>query len=75
MAVVGEQFVWYLDPLGAILIALLILFSWTSNAFEQIWLLVGSTAPREFLAKLIYTAMTHDSQILKVETVSAPTPI
>ncbi|KAI5919665.1 cation efflux family-domain-containing protein [Camillea tinctor] len=71
MSIVGDRFVWYLDPIGAILIALLILFSWVSNAFEQVWLLVGKSAPREFISKLIYIAMTHDSQIHKVDTCRA----
>ena len=71
MSIVGDRFVWYLDPIGAILIALLILFSWVSNAFEQVWLLVGKSAPREFISKLIYIAMTFDSRILKVETCRA----
>lgn len=70
MSVVGDRFVWYLDPIGAICIALLILFSWVANAFEQVWLLVGKGAPREFVAKLIYMSMTHDERILKVDTVS-----
>ena len=70
MSVVGDRFVWYLDPIGAICIALLILFSWVANAFEQVWLLVGKSAPKEFVSKLIYMTMTHDSQILKVDTVS-----
>lgn len=69
MSVVGDRFVWYLDPIGAICIALLILFSWVSNAFEQVWLLVGKSAPRDFVSKLIYMAMTHDTRILKVDTV------
>jgi divalent metal cation (Fe/Co/Zn/Cd) transporter len=70
MSIVGDRFVWYLDPIGAILIALLILFSWVSNAFEQVWLLVGKSAPREFISKLIYMTMTHDQRIVKVDTVS-----
>ncbi|KAI0482075.1 cation efflux family-domain-containing protein, partial [Xylariaceae sp. FL0804] len=69
MSVVGSRLVWYLDPIGAILIGLLILFSWVSNAFEQVWLLVGKSAPRAFISKLIYMSMTHDPQILKVDTV------
>ncbi|KAI3579622.1 hypothetical protein IWW34DRAFT_621511 [Fusarium oxysporum f. sp. albedinis] len=69
MSVVGDKFIWYLDPIGAICIALLILFSWISNAFEQIWLLVGKAAPQEFIAKLIYMSITHDDQISMVETV------
>lgn len=72
MSIVGDRFVWYLDPIGAICIALLILFSWVSNAFEQVWLLVGKSAPKEFISKLVYMTITHDSQISKVETVSRP---
>ncbi|KAH8884580.1 hypothetical protein GQ53DRAFT_879632 [Thozetella sp. PMI_491] len=71
MSIVGDRFVWYVDPIGAILIALLILFSWVSNAFEQVWLLVGKSAPNEFISKLIYMTMTHDTHIDKVETCRA----
>lgn len=73
MSVVGDRFkeVWYLDPTGAIIIALIILFSWVSNAFEQVWLLVGKSAPNEFISKLIYMSMTHDPQIQKVDTCRA----
>ncbi|KAI1482258.1 hypothetical protein F4774DRAFT_335575 [Daldinia eschscholtzii] len=71
MSVVGDRFVWYLDPIGAICIALLILFSWISNAFEQVWLLVGKSAPKEFVSKLIYMSMTHDPLVQKVDTCRA----
>ncbi|KAL8418218.1 hypothetical protein RB594_001722 [Gaeumannomyces avenae] len=71
MAIVGEKVVWYLDPIGAICIALLILFSWVANAFEQVWLLVGKSAPSDFISKLIYMSMTHDEQVLKVDTCRA----
>ncbi|KAK3384251.1 cation efflux family-domain-containing protein [Lasiosphaeria ovina] len=71
MSIVGDRFVWYLDPIGAILIALLILFSWVTNAFEHVWLLVGKSAPKEFISKLIYMAMTHDDRINKVDTCRA----
>lgn len=71
MSIVGSRFVWYLDPIGAICIGLLILVSWVSNAFEQVWLLVGKSAPREFISKLVYMSMTHDPQILKVDTCRA----
>lgn len=72
MSIVGDRFVWYLDPIGAICIALLILFSWVSNAFEQVWLLVGKSAPKEFISKLVYMTITHDPHIQKVDTVSSP---
>ncbi|EEP80306.1 conserved hypothetical protein [Uncinocarpus reesii 1704] len=71
MSVVGDRFVWYLDPIGAICIALLILFSWVSTAFENVWLLVGKSAPREFVNKCIYVSLTHDVRIQKVDTCRA----
>lgn len=70
MAVVGSKYVWWLDPVGAICIALLILFSWVTNAFEQVWLLVGKGAPPDYISKLIYMTITHDPLILRVDTVS-----
>ncbi|KAI3321367.1 cation efflux family-domain-containing protein [Xylariaceae sp. AK1471] len=71
LSIIGSRVAWFVDPLGGILIALLILFSWVSNAFEQVWLLVGKSAPRGFISKLIYLALTHDSRILKVDTCRA----
>jgi cation diffusion facilitator family transporter len=52
MSIVGNRFVWCLDPIGATCIALLILFSWASTAFDNVRLLVGKSAPQEFLNKM-----------------------
>ncbi|ESZ98184.1 hypothetical protein SBOR_1412 [Sclerotinia borealis F-4128] len=73
MSIVGTKYakVWFLDPAGAIAIACLILFSWASTAFEHMWLLVGQSAPQEFLNKLVYVAITHDPRILKIDTARA----
>ncbi|KAF2201420.1 hypothetical protein GQ43DRAFT_37287 [Delitschia confertaspora ATCC 74209] len=71
MSIVGTRVVWYIDPIGAILIGLLILVSWASNAFDNIWLLVGKSAPRNFISKLIYIVVTHDNRIRKVDTCRA----
>lgn len=70
MSILGSRVKWYADPIGAILIGLLILTSWAANAFENVWLLVGKAAPKEFISKLIYLVVTHDTRIHKVETVS-----
>jgi divalent metal cation (Fe/Co/Zn/Cd) transporter len=70
MSIVGDRFVWYLDPIGVICIALLILYSWVSTAFENVWLLVGKSASRNFINKCVYVALTHDARIEKVDTVS-----
>ncbi|ORY62618.1 uncharacterized protein BCR38DRAFT_486881 [Pseudomassariella vexata] len=65
MSVVGSRFVWDLDAIGAICIALLILLSGCPVPSNKCgWLLVGKSAPRKFVSKLIYMTMTHD-KILK----------
>jgi divalent metal cation (Fe/Co/Zn/Cd) transporter len=69
MSIVGTRLVWWLDPLGAILIGLLILCSWAATAFEQVWLLVGKSAPREFISKVLYVSLTHDDRIRSIDTV------
>ncbi|KAF1926730.1 cation diffusion facilitator 1 [Didymella exigua CBS 183.55] len=71
MSMVGSRVVWYVDPIGAILIGLLILVSWAANAFDHVWLLVGKSAPKEFLSKLAYLVVTHDDRIDKVDTCRA----
>ncbi|GME49257.1 Cation efflux protein [Neofusicoccum parvum] len=71
MSIVGDRFVWYLDPIGAMCIGLLILYSWVSQAFDQVWLLVGKSATREFINKVIYVTITHDPRIRKVDTCRA----
>ncbi|KAF2826110.1 hypothetical protein CC86DRAFT_445970 [Ophiobolus disseminans] len=71
MSIVGSRVAWYADPIGAILIGLLILVSWAANAFDHVWLLVGKSAPQEFISKLIYLVVTHDTRITKVDTCRA----
>lgn len=71
MSIIGNRVVWYVDPIGAILIGLLILFSWAANAFDHVWLLVGKSAPKDFISKLIYLVVTHDTRIEKVDTCRA----
>jgi cation diffusion facilitator family transporter len=73
MSIVGTRFrqVWFLDPTGAICIAVLILYSWASTAFEHVWYLVGKSAPQDFLNKVVYVSITHDERISKIDTVRA----
>ncbi|TVY16591.1 Metal tolerance protein 10 [Lachnellula arida] len=73
MSIVGTKFkkVWFLDSVGAICIAILILSSWASTAFEHMWYLVGKSAPQDFLNKLVYVSLTHDARIRKIDTARA----
>ncbi|KAJ3078747.1 hypothetical protein HK102_004268 [Quaeritorhiza haematococci] len=71
LSIIGAKLLWWVDPAGAILIALLILRSWTSTAYEQIQLIVGKSAEPSFLQKVTYIALTHDSRIHQVDTCRA----
>ncbi|KAN0104597.1 hypothetical protein V8E51_010342 [Hyaloscypha variabilis] len=73
MSIIGTKFkkVWFLDPIGAFCIACLILFSWASTAFEHMWFLVGKSAPQDFLNKLVYVSVTHNSRIQNIDTARA----
>eukprot|EP00475_Leptophrys_vorax_P016108 TRINITY_DN2251_c0_g1_i1.p1 TRINITY_DN2251_c0_g1~~TRINITY_DN2251_c0_g1_i1.p1 ORF type:complete len:408 (+),score=139.28 TRINITY_DN2251_c0_g1_i1:67-1290(+) len=61
--------IWFFDPIGAILISLLILVGWVQRGKEQIDQLVGKSAPADFIAKVAYFAMKFDERILAVDTV------
>ena len=71
LGALGAFVLWWLDPLGAILISLLILRNWISTAIEHINYIVGISADPYFLQKLTYTALTHDERILEVDTCKA----
>ncbi|XP_070207634.1 uncharacterized protein [Littorina saxatilis] len=61
----------YVDPCGAILISLYIVFNWWQTGSEQIKMLTGHTARPDFLSKLTWTAMNHHRKIRHIDTVRA----
>ncbi|KAJ3028159.1 UNVERIFIED_CONTAM: hypothetical protein HDU68_002351 [Siphonaria sp. JEL0065] len=71
LSLVGQKVVWYMDPLGGILIASWILVNWGQTAIEHVQKFIGETASQLFLNKITYLAMTHHSEILQVDTVRA----
>ncbi|KAJ1962318.1 hypothetical protein H4R35_007368 [Dimargaris xerosporica] len=71
MCLLGDRMYWWLDPLGGILVALIIFRSWSSTALEHVILIVGRTADPVFLQKVTYIALTHDSRIKEIDTCRA----
>ncbi|KAJ2091974.1 hypothetical protein GGI01_003299 [Coemansia sp. RSA 376] len=71
MAVVGKHAVAWMDPLGSLIIAIMILRSWVAEAWDQIKLIVGISADPRLIQVLTYTAITHDPRIEKVDRVVA----
>ncbi|KAE8679205.1 Metal tolerance protein 9 [Hibiscus syriacus] len=68
-AVLAIKFYWWIDPLGAILIALYTMGNWANTVIDNVWGLIGTTAPPEYLAKLTYLIWNHREEIRHIETV------
>ncbi|KIJ07922.1 hypothetical protein PAXINDRAFT_173201 [Paxillus involutus ATCC 200175] len=71
MSAGGSRLRWWLDPLGAILIATGVIIAWGRTVYVQFGLLAGKSAPKEFLQLVIYKAMTFSEEIDKIDTVRA----
>ncbi|KAM0936266.1 putative cation efflux protein [Dioscorea sansibarensis] len=72
-AVLGDKFYWWLDPAGAVLLAIYTISNWSGTVWENAVTLVGQSAPPEMLQKLTYLVIRHDPQIKRVDTVRAYT--
>ncbi|BAT93143.1 Metal tolerance protein [Vigna angularis] len=72
-AVLAVKFYWWIDPTGAIIIALYTINTWAKTVIENVGSLIGRTAPPDFLAKLTYLIWNHHEQIKHIDTVKAYT--
>jgi cation diffusion facilitator family transporter len=55
--------VWWLDPAGAVLISLVIMWRWSIVCKEQVKKIAGYTAPSKFLAQIDGMASVHDERL------------
>ncbi|KAG1301858.1 hypothetical protein G6F64_011426 [Rhizopus arrhizus] len=62
--ILGSRITPLIDPIGSMIVAIIILRSWTSTLIEHIPLVVGKTADAEFLNLITYIALTHPGVIL-----------
>ncbi|GAB2226987.1 hypothetical protein Droror1_Dr00008786 [Drosera rotundifolia] len=72
-AVLAIRFRWWIDPMGAIIIAVYTISTWARTVIENVWSLIGRTAPPEFLAKITYLIWNHHEDIKHIDTVRAYT--
>lgn len=70
-SIAGSHLAWYIDPIGAIIIALVIAGIWARTAQNETLLLVGIAAPAELRGLITYLAVTHDERITAIDTVRA----
>ncbi len=68
-AVGGAKLVWWLDPLGAILLSVLISSVWMRTAFGEFLLLVGVVASVDTQQLITYVCLTHSDAIEGIDTV------
>ena len=66
----SNEMLWILDPIGAIIISVYIIFSWYSTGREQIEQLTGKAAPAEFIDELYEMANNFDVK-MEVDVVRA----
>ncbi|PCH34261.1 CDF-like metal transporter [Wolfiporia cocos MD-104 SS10] len=71
MSAGGSRWVWWLDPMGAIIIAVVVMLAWGRTIYEQFELLAGKSAPHDFMQLLVYKAMTFSDEIQQIDTVRA----
>ncbi|KAL6966318.1 Metal tolerance protein 4 [Sarracenia purpurea var. burkii] len=71
-AVLGDEFYWWIDPAGAIVLAIYTISNWSGTVFENAVTLVGQSASPEVLQKLTYLVIRHP-QIKRIDTVRAYT--
>ncbi|KAE8678837.1 Metal tolerance protein 3 [Hibiscus syriacus] len=71
-AVLGDKYYWWLDPAGAVVLAIYTITNWSETVMENAVSLVGQAAPPEFLQKLTYLVIRHTG-VKRIDTVRAYT--
>ncbi|KAK9817796.1 hypothetical protein WJX72_002302 [[Myrmecia] bisecta] len=61
---------WWIDPVGAILIALVIIWRWTCMTYQQVKKVVGSAAPASFIEQVEQLAHEHH-ELVRVDCTRA----
>ncbi|XP_042479383.1 metal tolerance protein 10-like [Macadamia integrifolia] len=72
-AVLAVRYYWWIDPTGAIVIALYTMSTWARTVLENVRSLIGRTAPPDYLSKLTYLVWNHHKEIKHIDTVRAYT--
>lgn len=67
----GSKLRWWIDPLGAIVLSILIACLWLRTAYSEFQLLIGVSADTSFLQHITYISMTHSPLIVSLDTVRA----
>ncbi|CAI7608250.1 unnamed protein product [Penicillium glandicola] len=69
----GSKLRWWIDPMGAIILSVLVSALWLHSAYGEFQLLVGVTADTKMQQLITYISMTHSPVITAIDTVRAYT--
>ncbi|PGH28263.1 hypothetical protein AJ80_00154 [Polytolypa hystricis UAMH7299] len=69
----GSKLKWWLDPMGALILSVLIIVLWLKTAYSEFQLLIGVTADTQMQQLITYISMTHSPMITAIDTVRAYT--
>ncbi|KAF3397911.1 Metal tolerance protein 3 [Penicillium rolfsii] len=72
-SVLGSKIRWWIDPMGAIMLSVLVSGLWLHSAYGEFQLLVGVTADNKMQQLITYISMTHSPLITAIDTVRAYT--
>ena len=67
----GSKLKWWIDPMGAMILSVLISCLWLHTAYSEFQLLIGVTADTSILQLITYISMTHSDSIVGLDTVRA----
>ena len=67
----GSKLRWWVDPMGAIILSVIISCLWLHTAYSEFQLLIGVTADTQMQQWITYISMTHSPLILAIDTVRA----
>ncbi|KOS17337.1 Metal tolerance protein 10 [Escovopsis weberi] len=65
----GAKLEWWIDPMGAILLSLLVSGIWLRTAFNEFLLLVGVVASVDMQQLITYVCLTHSDAVQGIDTV------
>ncbi|XP_062180935.1 metal tolerance protein 5-like [Phragmites australis] len=72
-ALLANYFKGWVDPVGAIILAIYTIRTWSMTVLENVHSLVGQSAPPEYLQKLTYLCWNHHKAVRHIDTVRAYT--
>ncbi|KAL4911658.1 hypothetical protein BDW62DRAFT_196530 [Aspergillus aurantiobrunneus] len=67
----GLTNIWYLDPLGGLVLSIYVIWNWSRTASEHIRHLTGAAATRMDVSILLYMTMRFSKSILKIQNLRA----